>query len=77
MNPEIDLSNSNAPANQQAFRFIPENNTIVLAGQPLMCVNIEAYGKTPGSVVWLAECTPDSCAQGNCPWLPAPAAGSH
>ena len=64
------------PASQQAFLFFAENSTIVLANQPLMCVNIEAYGKTPGSVVWLAECTPDSCAQGNCPWTPAPAAGA-
>jgi hypothetical protein len=58
-----------APA--QTFSFL-SNNTIVLAAQTAMCVNVKAYGKTPGSFVWLATCDTNGC-EGNCDWDAVPA----
>jgi hypothetical protein len=54
-------------APEQTFASLP-NNTIVLAVQPEMCVNVKAYGKAPGSTVWLADCDTNGC-EGNCDWV--------
>ena len=55
-------------APEQTFASLPNNNTIVLAVQPEMCVNVKAYGKAPGSTVWLADCDTNGC-EGNCDWV--------
>lgn len=61
------------PASRQAFDLIAGFFVVARAAQT-KCVNIEAYGTSPGSSVWLYGCIGAgySC-QGNCDWHAAPA----
>ena len=60
----------NSVAGLQTWVFLP-NNTIVLASLPAQCVNLAAYGTTPGTQIWLADCATGGC-KGNCDWEAAP-----
>jgi beta-glucosidase-like glycosyl hydrolase len=51
----------------QRFLYVPANSTWVLAAAPGYCVNVADYGVTPGSTVWLYECSAAAC-KGNCAW---------
>ena len=61
-----------APASQQ-FTFkndtSPGDNAIslTLAQAPSFCVNLQDYGKSSGTQVWLYTCSPSDCI-GNCAW---------
>jgi beta-glucosidase len=57
-----DISNPS-----QVFLHVLSNNTLVLANQPSVCLNIEDYSKSPASTVWLYTCNIGDC-QGNCDW---------
>jgi len=52
----------------QVFSLVSNNNSIVLAGQPSACLNIEGYSKSPASQVWLFTCNAVDC-EGNCDWV--------
>lgn len=41
--------------------------SITSTSQPTMCLNLEDYGTSPGTVAWLFTCTPQDC-KGNCQW---------
>lgn len=60
----------NSDQGLQTWVFLP-NNTIVLASLPAQCVNLAAYGTTPGTQIWLADCATGGC-KGNCDWEAAP-----
>jgi hypothetical protein len=55
----------------QAFAYVAGNASIVLAGQVGSCLNLQGYGTTPGTEVWLFSCSAGDC-KGNCDWAPAP-----
>jgi len=55
----------------QAFAYAANNASLVLAGQRGSCLNLEGYGTTPGTEVWLFSCSAGDC-RGNCDWSPAP-----
>ena len=56
---------------RQRFAYVAGNASIVLAGQPGQCLNLEGYGTSPGTTVWLFSCNADDC-KGNCAWAPSP-----
>jgi len=67
-------------ASYQAFDFVTEGNFIVVRAAPSKCVNIEAYGTTPGAQVWLYGCMGAGyTCEGNCDWesYPSNAPGSN
>ena len=63
---EVSMLPCDASSPAQLFALLP-NASIVLARSPAHCLNLKAYGKTPGTDAWVTQCDARAC-QGNCAW---------
>ena len=64
---------ASSPAQQWAFNASGANSTgsLFLRAFPTHCINLEAYGTTPGTAAWLYTCSASGCEHGNCEWVGA------
>ena len=63
---EVTMVACNSTSPTQLFAYL-SNGTLVLQGQPSHCLNLEAYGTSPGSTAWVTYCDALAC-KGNCAW---------
>ena len=67
----VHLAPCNASNPAQLFTHLPSNATIVLTALPSHCLNLEAYGTSPGTPAWVTGCDSAAC-KGNCAWDSTP-----
>jgi hypothetical protein len=64
---EVQMLPCDASSPAQLFTYLPGNSSLVLSQSPSHCVNLKAYGTSPGTDAWVTPCDALAC-RGNCAW---------